>query len=275
VIRVLVVDDQRLMREGLFTLLNMESDIEVVHTAASGEDALAWLGDHSVDIVLMDLRMPGMDGIEATRRVLTMRPQVRVLMLTTYEERDDVVGALSAGAMGYLLKDMPAEEIAEAIRVAHAGGAILPPTVARTFLSAVRGQSQTSQCTDAGVGAARAENSRVDADSTVVNPAQAGLGEAERGHVTEGFSRNPIHPSHGPSQPLASLTEREMDVLHCLANGMSNREIATALFVTEGTVKNHVSSLISKLGLRDRTQVALYAVRHGYGRLDGGENSQV
>jgi DNA-binding NarL/FixJ family response regulator len=218
VIRVLVVDDQRLMRDGLVTLLNMEEDIQVVGTADNGDEAVRCVQTQECDVVLMDIRMPVRNGIAATRDIVRLNPAVKVLMLTTYEERDDVVSALSAGAVGYLLKDMPAEEIAESIRIAYNGGAVLPPTVAKTFLSAVQ--------------------------------------------MPESAPR-PAAPQ--PAAELESLTERELDVLHCLAKGMSNREIADALHVTEGTVKNHVSSLIAKLNLRDRTQVALFAVRNGFG----------
>jgi DNA-binding NarL/FixJ family response regulator len=220
VIRILIVDDQRLMREGLATLLRMEGDIEVIGTAEHGDDAIHALQRQPADVILMDIRMPVKNGIDATREIVRLFPTVKVLMLTTYEEQDDVVNALSAGAVGYLLKDMPAEEIAASIRVAHQGGAVLPPSVAKTFLSAVR-------------------------------PPVAGA---------------PKPTGNTRQEPLAEgLTDREVDVLHCLAKGMSNKEIAETLFVTEGTVKNHVSSLISKLGLRDRTQVALYAVRNGFG----------
>lgn len=218
-IKVLIVDDQRLMRDGLSTLLNLEADMEVIGTAADGQNGIELALSEDVDVILMDIRMPGLDGISALQQIHASRPDIRVLMLTTFDDEDDVVRALSSGAVGYLLKDMPGEEIAASIRTAVAGGAVLPPRIAKTFLSAVQ-NSQT--------------------------PAN--------------------RPSMRFNAPLEeSLTEREQDVLHCLARGMSNREIADTLFVTEGTVKNHVSNLIAKLGLRDRTQAALYAVRHGYG----------
>ncbi|MFB5192512.1 response regulator [Alicyclobacillus fastidiosus] len=219
-IRVLIVDDQRLMREGLRTLLELEDEISVVGVASDGKEAIAAL-IHQPDVILMDIRMPNVDGITATREVLLRQPDIKVLMLTTYDDQADVVGALSAGAVGYLLKDMPAESIAQGIREAARGGAILPPTVAKTFLSAVH--------------------------------QQAGAVE-------------PVAPVPEPDM-TELLTDRETQVLNCLAQGMSNREIGQHLHVTEGTVKNHVSNLIAKLDLRDRTQVALYAVRHGYGRL--------
>ncbi|QSO54456.1 response regulator transcription factor [Alicyclobacillus curvatus] len=225
-IRVCIADDQRLMRDGLQTLLALESDIQPSVLAADGLEAVAAALGGLVDVMLMDIRMPTMDGIEAVRRIRAAKSDVRILMLTTYDDSDDVLGALSAGAQGYLLKDMPADEIAAAIRTVYTGGAVLPPHIANTLLHHVQ--------------------SRVDKDA--------------------------MRESPGASKPLEEvvhreLTDREREVLHCLAEGLSNREIAGRLFVTEGTVKNHVSSLIAKLGLRDRTQVALFAVRHGFGQM--------
>lgn len=235
-IRVMIVDDERLMRDGLKTLMNLEPDLEVVAEAGNGEEAFSVLAGTPVEVILMDIRMPTEDGISATKRIKAQHPQVKVLMLTTYEDKEDVVGALSAGAAGYLLKDMPAEEIADSIRVAAGGGAVLPPGVANTFLHAV--------FSDGG------ETSRGEGGTTGAGPPSA----------------VPADASNLLGGAAAGITDREVDVLNCLAEGLSNREIAARLFVTEGTVKNHVSSLIAKLGLRDRTQVALYAVRHGYGK---------
>lgn len=227
-IKVLIVDDQRLMRDGLSTLLRLESDLEVVGTAADGQEGVQFALSQEVDVVLMDIRMPVLDGVTALKQIHRARPDIRVLMLTTYDDAQDVMGALSAGALGYLLKDMPGEEIADSIRTAYTGGAVLPPRIAKTFLAAVQNSQTTQPVHDAG-------------------------DTSERGRST------PV------TKTAEALTDREQDVLHCLAKGMSNREIADTLFVTEGTVKNHVSNLIAKLGLRDRTQAALYAVRHGYG----------
>lgn len=237
-IRVLIADDQRLMREGLHTLLALEPDIEVVGLAADGSEALRLLTDTGAEIVLMDIRMPGMDGIEAVREITRRRLPVRVLMLTTYDDQADIVGALQGGAVGYLLKDMAGEDIAAAIRTAHAGGAVLPPRIAQAYLEAMR-------ALDGGDRAGSA--APVPAEGECLPPARR------------------TEPAEAES-PMEALTEREQEVLRCLARGMSNREIAEHLHVTEGTVKNHVSSIIGKLGLRDRTQAALYAVRHGYDR---------
>ncbi|MBX6353429.1 MAG: response regulator transcription factor [Thermoflavifilum sp.] len=238
-IRVLIADDQRLMREGLRTLLALEQDIEVAGLAADGVEAVQMVAAGGIDVVLMDIRMPSMDGIEAVREIRRRGLPVRVLMLTTYDDQADIVAALHAGASGYLLKDMAAEDIAEAIRTAHAGGAVLPPRVASVYLEAMRSGD--------GARAGQAETGAAEGDK-VHHPRAA--------EVTGG--------AEDSGAPLEPLTEREQEVLRCLARGLSNREIAERLHVTEGTVKNHVSSIINKLGLRDRTQAALYAVRHGY-----------
>jgi DNA-binding NarL/FixJ family response regulator len=254
-IRVMIVDDQRLMRDGLKTLLSLEKDIEVVHVAANGEEAVQHVGTNPVDVVLMDIRMPVKNGIEATREIVTHHPQVKVLILTTFEEQSDVVDALSAGAVGYLLKDMPAEDIAAAIRTAHQGGAVLPPNIAKTFLSAVQHQ---------GLPVERSYGERT-ADQNGEEGHQHSQSRSEV-DVRPSTRMAPVAQPSPDAEVRELLTEREIDVLHCLAKGMSNREISEALYVTEGTVKNHVSNLIAKLNLRDRTQVALYAVRHGYGQ---------
>ncbi|MHB1685033.1 MAG: response regulator [Bacilli bacterium] len=214
-IRVLIVDDQRLMREGLRTLLGSEADIEIVGLAVNGVEAVQMTSATAPDVILMDIRMPVQDGISATREVMQVNAMSKVLVLTTYDEVDDVVQAMSAGASGYLLKDMPAEAIAAAIRAVYEGGAVLAPHLVKAAFS--------------GIGS---------------------------------VAQSPIISTEYPSE---TLTDRELDVLRQLACGLSNREIARMLFVTEGTVKNHVSNLIAKLGLRDRTQIALYAVRQGYG----------
>lgn len=237
-IRLLIVDDQRLMRDGLKTILQAETDMDVVAVASDGEEAVDVIraGTVDVDVILMDIRMPKMNGIEATAQLKQLRPDVRVLMLTTFDEQEDVVGALQAGAVGYLVKDMAAHEIAAAIRTARGGGAVLPPGIASKYLAAMQQQ----------IGAVQR-----------VQPDEAIEGSAVKNNPETSGVTDRTRPEFG-------LTEREVDVLRCLALGMSNREIAEHLFVTEGTVKNHVSSLISKLDLRDRTQAALYAVRHGF-----------
>ncbi|MCS7060447.1 MAG: response regulator transcription factor [Anaerolineae bacterium] len=206
-IRILIVDDQRLMREGLRMLLEMEDDFEVVGEANDGQAALDACSQLAPDIVLMDIRMPGMDGVEATRRLLERNPSARVIILTTFDDDQYVFEGLRAGALGYLLKDLSGEELARAIRTVAHGGALVEPSVARKVF---------------------AEFARLKSEAREVGDL--------------------------PSEPLS---EREIEVLRLIAAGMSNREIAQQLFLAEGTVKNYVSNVLSKIGARDRTQAAL------------------
>ncbi len=210
-IRLLLVDDQRLMRDGLKLLLELEPDLTVAAEAADGEQALEAYARVLPDVVLMDIRMPGMDGVEATRRILARWPHAKIIILTTFDDDEYVFEGLRAGAVGYLLKAVSGEELARAIRTVAAGGALIDPSVTRK--------------------------------------------------VVEAFTRmKPPTPSPSPSAALVEpLTEREMEVLRLLAEGLSNREIATRLYLAEGTVKNYVSSILGKLGARDRTQAALRA----------------
>ncbi len=218
-IRVLLVDDQRLMREGMRTLLTLEGDIEVVGEAANGLEAVQLALEKLPDVVLMDIRMPGMNGVQATQSIRAARPEVKVLVLTTFDDDALVVEALREGAAGYLTKDLPAEQIAAAIRSLLEGGVVMPPTIAAKVVAELaRRWEPVMPVLNV-------------ADSTVVD----------------------------------SLTDREREVLRLLGQGYSNKEIGDSLFITEGTAKNHVSHVIEKLGLRDRTQAALWAVRHGLG----------
>lgn len=208
-IRILIVDDQRLMRQGLKTLLELEADMAVVGEAEDGLAALECYEAQPADVVLMDIRMPRLDGVEATRRLLAKWPGARVVILTTFDDDQSVFEGLRAGALGYLLKDVSGNELAEAIRKVAAGGALIEPSVARKVL---------------------AEFSRL-------TPAQP----AASGRLPE------------------PLSEREMEVLRLLAQGVNNRQIAAQLFLAEGTVKNYISSILDKLGVEDRTQAALRA----------------
>jgi len=213
VIRVLLVDDQTLIRQGIRLLLEIETGIQVVGQAADGQQALEQVEALHPDVVLMDVRMPEMDGVAATREITKRFPEVKVIILTTFEDDETVFEGLKAGARGYLLKDISSEEMAEAVRKVAAGEALIEPRLTRKVL---------------------AEFSRLASASD--KPASAAV----------------------PANSLpAPLTEREQDVLKALARGLSNREIAEQLVITEGTVKNHVSSLIDKLGVRDRTQAVL------------------
>jgi DNA-binding NarL/FixJ family response regulator len=220
VIKVLLVDDQTLIRQGIRLLLGIEKDIEVVGEASNGREAVGQVEALRPDVVLMDVRMPEMDGVAATRELTARFPGVGVIILTTFEDDETVFEGLKAGARGYLLKDIGSEEMAEAVRKVAAGEALIQPRLTRKVL---------------------AEFSRL---------------------ASEGDNRTPVQS--GAAESLsAPLTDREREVLRALARGLSNREIAEQLVITEGTVKNHVSNLIEKLGVRDRTQAVLKAQELG------------
>jgi NarL family two-component system response regulator LiaR len=205
--RVLIVDDHGVVREGLRAYLELEPDILVVGEARDGQEAVRRAQELRPDVVLMDLVMPNMDGVDATSLIKQHRPETHVIILTSFLEDERVVPAIKAGATSYLLKDVAAPDLARAIRGARAGQAQLHPEVARRLMVQVTAPRKT----DAG----------------------------------------------------AQLTEREREVLRLLAEGRSNKEIARALVVSERTVKGHVSNILGKLGLQDRTQAALFAVRNG------------
>ncbi|MEV7286983.1 response regulator transcription factor [Streptomyces sp. NPDC093252] len=218
-IRVLIADDQQMVRQGFTVLLNTQSDIEVVGQAVNGLEAVAMTAELTPDVVLMDIRMPELGGIEATRRVTTATALTKVLVLTTFDLDEYVYEALRAGASGFLLKDASADQLAEAVRVVAAGDALLAPGITRRLI---------------------AEFSRLDAP-----------------------------PPTPLKQRVADLTERETEVLVLIAGGLSNAEIARQLVVAEQTVKTHVSRILVKLGLRDRTQAAVFAYESGVVRPTG------
>ncbi|MGG2465249.1 response regulator [Streptomyces sp. RGM 3693] len=208
-IRVLLVDDHQVVRRGLRTFLEVQDDIEVVGEASDGAEGIAATEQLRPDVVLMDIKMPGMDGIEALRQLRTLDNPAKVLVVTSFTEQRTVIPALRAGAAGYVYKDIDPEALAGAIRSVHAGHVLLQPEVAGALLSQ-----------------------------------EVGNGGQGRG---------------------SSLTDREREVLGLIADGRSNREIARALVLSEKTVKTHVSNILMKLDLADRTQAALWAVRHGIG----------
>ncbi len=212
-IRVLLVDDQRLMRDGLRTLLELEGDLEVAGEAENGQSALDLYENLLPAVVLMDVRMPGMDGVEATRRILSRWTDARVIILTTFDDEAYIFDGLRAGALGYLLKDVSGQELAEAIRKVAAGGALIEPSVARKVL----------------------------AEFTRLAPSQ------------------PAEPAFLPDP----LTLREREILSGMVKGLTNKEIALRLSLTEGTVKNYVTIIFQKLGVQDRTQAALRAREMG------------
>lgn len=211
-IRVLICDDQDLVREGLRAILSTAAGIEVVGEASDGVKALELIPESRPAVVLMDLKMPGMNGVQATRLIADRHPDVRVLVLTTYDADEWVFDAIRSGAAGYLLKDTPREALVTAVRDTAAGKTRVDPAVAGRLFSHV---------------------------------ARAGP---------------PL-----PTTFAADLSERELDVLRLLARGLSNADIAGRLYLSEGTVRNYVSSILSKLDVADRTQAAVLALRHGLG----------
>jgi DNA-binding NarL/FixJ family response regulator len=214
-VRVLIVDDQQLVREGIASLLGIQPGITVVGTAADGKAAVNAAAELAPHVVLMDVRMPEMDGVEATAILHRRAPEIRVIMLTTFDDEEYVLQALRAGASGYLLKDLPAADLAQAVRLANAGVAQLDSSVTASLAAA----------------------------------------------LARGGAR-PVAPPPAP-RPDEVLTAREVDILRLVATGSTNREIAGQLFLSEGTVKNHISRILGRLGLRDRTQAAVYAHDHG------------
>lgn len=211
-VRVLLVDDHHVVRKGLCALLRTETDIEVVGEAASGAEAVTEAERLRPDVVLMDLVMPGMDGVEATIQILARHPSAHVLVLTSFGTDARLFPAVKAGALGYLLKDTSPDDLVRAIRQAAQGQSSLNPTIARRLLRELAGAPETA--------------------------------------------------------PVEPLTAREIEVLRHLAHGCSNEEIATRLDVSEPTVRTHVSNVLAKLKVRNRTQAALYALRTGIASLD-------
>lgn len=217
-IRVVIADDQAMVRRGFRLLLDDEPDLTVVDEAGDGEQALAAVRRHRPDVALIDIRMPILDGLAATRRIVADGGCTRIIILTTFNLDEYVFEALRAGASGYLLKDAPAETLIDAVRVVAAGDATLAPSVARRLI--------------------------------------------------EQFSQLP-QPRAALSAALAELTPRELDVLHLVARGRTNAEIAADLFVSEHTAKTHVSHLLAKLDLRDRVQAVIFAYESGLIRAGG------
>ncbi len=208
-ISVILVDDHSVVRIGLKAYLSTLADIRVIGEAGTGEEAVELVAQHAPDVVVMDLVMPGMDGVEATRRMKRASPRTQVIVLTSYHEDEHIFPAIRAGALSYVLKDIDPDDLAEAIRRARAGEAVLNPRVAARMVQEMHGGPM------------------------------------------EGIN------------PFSELTERELEVLRQVAAGKSNREIAEALVISEKTVKSHISNILSKLQLADRTQAAVYAWQEG------------
>lgn len=213
-ITVLIVDDHQVVRQGVRTFLESQPDITVVAEAESGEVAAQLATEHAPDVVLMDLLMPGMDGVTATQQVKQVSPRTQIIVLTSYHQDEHIFPAIRAGALSYLLKDAAPKELVEAVRKAARGEAVLHPRVAARVVQELHGAQQDS-----------------------VNP-------------------------------LTTLSDREMEVLRLIADGLSNVEIAEALTISDKTVKSHVSNILGKLHLVDRTQAAVFAWRKGVVRRD-------
>jgi two-component system, NarL family, response regulator LiaR len=214
-IRLLIADDHSIVRKGIKVLVATEKDMQVVGEAENGAEAVEKAAALCPDVILMDIVMPEMDGIEATRRITAKRPESRILVLTSFAADDKVFPAVKAGALGYLLKDSTPEELLEAIRQVHRGEPSLEPSIARKVLQELS------------------------------------------------------HPGGDSGMQTADpLTERELEVLRLIAQGLSNKEIASKLFVAEWTVRSHVSNILGKLHVASRTQAALYALRSGLASLD-------
>jgi NarL family two-component system response regulator LiaR len=213
-IRVLIADDHAVVRQGLRTFIDLQEDMQVVGEGTTGAEAVELAKRLQPDVILLDLQMPEMDGLEATRKILESSPRARILILTSFGEDDKVFPAIRAGAQGYLLKDIQPNELLQAVREASRGKAQLHPEIAKKLMSAVADQGALESAPQARI-------------------------------------------------PIADLTDRELDVLRWIAGGLNNREIAEKLVISEKTVKTHVSNLLGKLGLEDRTQAAIWALKHG------------
>jgi DNA-binding NarL/FixJ family response regulator len=207
-IRVLLVDDQDLFRQGLAALLGLEEDLEIVGQACNGEEAIAQATETQPDVILMDVRMPVCDGVTATQAIHERFPWIKVLVLTTFDEDEYIWRSLQAGALGYLLKSTPSSQLANAIRTLYQGHSQLGPSIASKVFAQMQG-------------------------NTVVTT---------------------VESSH-------HFTDREREIVELLGQGLNNKEIAQHLYLTEGTVKNHISRILAELGMRDRTQAALWAQR--------------
>jgi two-component system, NarL family, response regulator LiaR len=210
--KVVICDDQAIVRDGLEMLLKLEPDIQVAGTAEDGAAAVELVGKKKPDLVLMDLKMPIMNGVEAIRQIKAKYPEIKVLVLTTYDDDEWVFDAIQAGASGYLLKDTPRDEVIKAIRGTVTGKTYVDPSVAGKVLR------QASS-----------------------------------------------HKTQSTTLITSKLTDREIEVLRLIAKGFSNMDISERLFLSEGTVRNHVSSILAKLGVTDRTQAAVVAIQHGLG----------
>lgn len=236
-IRVVVADDQELVRSGFAMILNVQPDIEVVAEAADGEQAVEAVRLHRPDIALLDVRMPGLDGLEAARQICADDAGCRVVMLTTFDIDDYVYGALRVGASGFLLKDVRRDDLVHAVRVVARGDALLAPTVTRRLIERF---------------------TRTSHPAAMTAPAPAPVATASATAATGTVTTVVV-----PDPALAQLTTRELETLRLLARGCSNAEIAAQFVVSEHTVKTHVSNVLAKLHLRDRIHAVVFAYESG------------
>ena len=227
-IRILIADDQEIVRQGLAIILDHEDDMTVVGQAHDGDEAVALARALQPDVILMDIKMPRTNGIQATRAITHERPNAQIIILTTYDSDDWVFDGVRAGAQAYLLKDASPDELTNAIRGVHRGESQLDPAIARKVMDEFRRMSAPLQS------------------------------NAEIHHSTT---------AHADQPPIEALTEREMDVLNLIAQGLSNKDIAGTLYLSEGTVKNYVSTIMAKFHANDRTQVVVRALKEGIVKL--------
>jgi DNA-binding NarL/FixJ family response regulator len=216
----MIVDDQRLMREGLKTILELEDDIRVVQLAENGQDALLKIGQEEPDVILMDIRMPVMNGVECTAAVKQKYPKIKVVILTTFDDDEYIIDALSNGAEGYMLKDLPSEKLISSVRDVYNGNSIMQPEIASKVIA----------------------------------------------HITKNKMTPQPKRSLGGTNRADELTEREREILALISKGMNNNEIAESLFLTVGTVKNHIRSIYDKIGVSERSKAMLFAMENDLSR---------
>lgn len=210
----MIVDDQRLMREGLKTILDLEAGIKVIELAENGQDALKKISVNQPDVVLMDIRMPLMNGVECTAVIKDKYPHIKILILTTFDDDQYIIEGLRNGAEGYILKDLPSEKLISAIKDVYAGNSIMQPEIASKIIS----------------------------------------------HITDRKPLNVDNKNSLTKELVDKLTERERDVLRLVAKGLNNKEIANELFISIGTVKNYISSIYEKIGVKERSKAIMYAI---------------
>lgn len=210
----MIVDDQRLMREGLKTILDLEAGIKVIELAENGQDAIEKISVNQPDIVLMDIRMPLMNGVECTAVIKDKYPHIKILILTTFDDDQYIIEGLRNGAEGYILKDLPSEKLISAIKDVYAGNSIMQPEIASKIIS----------------------------------------------HITDRKLLNVDNKNSLTEELVDKLTERERDVLRLVAKGLNNKEIANELFISIGTVKNYISSIYEKIGVKERSKAIMYAI---------------